>query len=80
MQTGEPILGQIERGGVGGWVSITKAPPTDERGDIVGLVGINRIVTDVARVGGLSPYHFLRGNYSAGPVRTCMKGLPTRAS
>jgi signal transduction histidine kinase len=49
MQTGEPILGQIERGGVGGWVSITKAPPTDERGDIVGLVGINRIVTDVVR-------------------------------
>ena len=49
IRTGEPILGQVERETYGGrpdaWVSTTKMPLRDERGEIIGTFGISRDVT-----------------------------------
>jgi two-component system sensor histidine kinase/response regulator len=47
--TGEPMLSKLERqSGTGAerWVLATKAPLRDARGEIIGLVGVNRDVTE----------------------------------
>jgi PAS domain S-box-containing protein len=50
METGEPIVGKVERvvrpGGEERWVSVTKVPLRDERGTIVGTMGISRDITE----------------------------------
>lgn len=50
MRTGEPVLGRIGGSADTVWLSITKAPIRDERGDVIGLVGVNRDVSDLMRV------------------------------
>ncbi len=49
MDTGESIVGRVSTDDIGGWVSITKAPIRDESGAVVGLVGVNRDVSDAMR-------------------------------
>ena len=50
LQTGEPLINepqkQIKPDGEVVWSSVTKMPLRDARGDIVGLVGINRDITE----------------------------------
>jgi PAS domain S-box-containing protein len=50
MRTAVPIIGQV--GGDGGtlWMSTTKVPIKDDSGDVVGLVGVNREISDVMAV------------------------------
>jgi diguanylate cyclase (GGDEF)-like protein/PAS domain S-box-containing protein len=49
VRTGEPMVGKLEREtfhyGPGNWVSSTKMPLRDERGQIIGTFGISRDVT-----------------------------------
>jgi PAS domain S-box-containing protein len=49
IRTGEPLVGRVERETYGGradaWVSSTKMPLRDERGQIIGTFGISRDVT-----------------------------------
>ena len=53
IQTGEPLINKIEKqttpGGELVWSSVTKMPLRDEKGRIVGIVGINRDITDLKR-------------------------------
>ncbi|MGA9363894.1 MAG: PAS domain S-box protein [Bacteroidota bacterium] len=54
MTSGEPIVGlvetrQIEDGQIN-WTSTTKVPLRDDRGEIVGLVGITREINELMRV------------------------------
>ncbi|MGO8763759.1 MAG: PAS domain-containing protein [Limisphaerales bacterium] len=52
ISTGEPILGLIEESGTHDekvWVSSTKVPFRDKDGNITGLVGISRNITDFMR-------------------------------
>src|SRR5260221_7115526 len=50
LQTGEPLINKIERqvtsNGEIAWASVTKVPVRDREGNIVGLVGINRDITE----------------------------------
>ncbi len=49
IRTGEPLVGQVERetypGRPDAWVSTTKMPLRDERGEIIGTFGITRDIT-----------------------------------
>ena len=49
IRTGEPIVGQVERETFAGradtWVSTTKVPLRDDRGEIIGTFGISRDIT-----------------------------------
>ncbi len=49
IRTGEPIVGQVERETFSGrpdiWVSTTKVPLRDDRGEIIGTFGISRDIT-----------------------------------
>jgi PAS domain S-box-containing protein len=51
IQTGEPTINKAEKqilpGGQVGWTSTTKVPLRDAVGKIVGLVGVNRDITDL---------------------------------
>ncbi len=49
MRTGVPILGRIQADGAGSWVSTTKAPLRDESGEVVGLIAVNRDVSEAMR-------------------------------
>ena len=53
LQTGEPLINKVEKqilpDGQIGWTSTTKVPLRDAAGKIVGLVGINRDITDLVR-------------------------------
>ncbi len=53
IQTGEPLVNKIDEqpqpGGESEWASITKVPMRDGEGHIVGLVGINRDITQLKR-------------------------------
>src|SRR5579859_4538167 len=53
MQTGQPLINKIERhilpDGEVGWTSTTKVPLRNQDGEIVGLVGINRDITEQKR-------------------------------
>jgi len=53
IQTGEPIVNRIKRlnraGNQPTWVSVTKVPLCDKIGHIVGIIGVNRDVTEQLR-------------------------------
>jgi PAS domain S-box-containing protein len=53
MQTGEPLINKAEKqilpDGQVGWTSTTKVPLRDAAGKIVGLMGINRDITNLVR-------------------------------
>jgi PAS domain S-box-containing protein len=53
METGEPIVGRAERivrrSGEVRWVSVTKVPLRDEKGAIMGTMGISRDITELKR-------------------------------
>jgi PAS domain S-box-containing protein len=49
MRTGQPIVGRIDPVGSDYWISVTKAPLRDETGAVVGIVGVNRDVSEVMR-------------------------------
>ena len=53
IRSGEPLIGKIERrtdaNGNDTWTSTTKVPLRDEEGKVVGLVGINRDITEYKR-------------------------------
>jgi len=53
METGEPIINKIEKivnqNGVEHWVSVTKLPRYDEKGKIIGTMGINREITEIKK-------------------------------
>jgi hypothetical protein len=53
METGEPIIGQIEsrqmQDGQTNWTWTTKVPLRDDSGQIVGLVGITRGINDLMK-------------------------------
>ena len=53
MESGEPMVGEeeptVDPGGAPRWVSTTKVPLRDPKGEVVGLVGISRDVTDHRR-------------------------------
>jgi PAS domain S-box-containing protein len=53
IQTGQPLINKIEKqttpGGELVWSSVTKMPLRDEKGRIVGIVGINRDITELKR-------------------------------
>jgi len=54
MQTGQPLINKTEKqilpDGQIGWTSTTKVPLRDKEGKVVGLVGINRDITEQKRV------------------------------
>ncbi len=54
IRTGEPLVGEVERETYSGrpdaWVSTTKMPLRDERGEIIGTFGISRDITVQIRV------------------------------
>jgi len=54
MQTGQPLINKTERqilpDGQIGWTSTTKIPLRDQAGNVIGLVGINRDITEQKRV------------------------------
>ncbi len=47
MQTGQPLLAEEEPDAGGGWSLTTKIPLRDEHGDIIGIFGISRDITDL---------------------------------
>jgi two-component system sensor histidine kinase/response regulator len=51
MKTGEPLVGKVEysgkRDGGGRWVSSTKVPIRGTDGDVIGMVGISRDITEL---------------------------------
>jgi PAS domain S-box-containing protein len=53
VETGEPLLGKIEKiddgGGKARWNLVTKVPIKDQQGQVVGLVGISRDITQMRR-------------------------------
>ncbi len=53
LRTGEPLINKVERqvtiNGKIAWASVTKVPVRDREGKIVGLVGINRDITEQIR-------------------------------
>jgi len=53
METGEPIVNKIEKitdkNGVERWISVTKIPRYDERGNIIGTAGISRDITELKK-------------------------------
>jgi PAS domain S-box-containing protein len=53
LQTGEPLINKIEKqiapNGEVGWTSTNKVPMRDAQGKIIGLVGINRDITENKR-------------------------------
>jgi PAS domain S-box-containing protein len=53
MQTGQPLINKTEKqilpnGGIG-WTSTTKVPLRDKEGKVIGLVGLNRDITEQKR-------------------------------
>jgi len=58
LKTGKPIIDKIERAtrpdGIDNYVSTTKIPRFDEKGRVIGLVGITRDITKRMRLEGLS--------------------------
>jgi PAS domain S-box-containing protein len=55
-ETGEPLIGKLQHeigtghlAGTEKWTHVTKLPMRDEAGEIVGLVGVNRDVTELVR-------------------------------
>jgi len=50
METGRSIVDKVERlirpGGEERWVSVTKVPLHDEKGEIIGTMGISRDITE----------------------------------
>ena len=46
IRTGKPLIDKEEKALKGGWLLTTKAPLWDEAGEIVGLVGVSRDITD----------------------------------
>ncbi len=54
MQTGKPLINKTERqvlpNGDIGWTSTTKVPLRDKEGKVIGLVGVNRDITEQKRV------------------------------
>ena len=50
IQTGKPLINKVEKkrkpNGEAMWTSTTKVPMRDERGTIVGIVGVNRDITE----------------------------------
>ena len=53
IQTGQPLINKIEKqitaDGEIAWASVTKVPLRDPEGKVIGLVGINRDLTDLKR-------------------------------
>lgn len=53
MQTGQPIIGLVEANhladGTVNWTSTTKMPVRDDKGEIVGLLGISREINDLKK-------------------------------
>ena len=53
MQSGEPVIDRLEynptRGGQSRWLSATKVPLRNQKGEIVGLVGVSRDITERVR-------------------------------
>lgn len=53
IQSGQPLINKIEKqvlaNGESGWASTTKVPLRDQNGLIVGIVGINRDITELKR-------------------------------
>jgi len=54
MRSGEPVLGRVEynptREGRPRWLSATKVPLRDQSGEVTGLVGVSRDITDRVRI------------------------------
>jgi two-component system sensor histidine kinase/response regulator len=54
MQTGEPLIDKVEKetflDGTVGWVLTTKVPVRDARGQVTGLIGASRDITDRVRM------------------------------
>ncbi|MGD0982679.1 MAG: EAL domain-containing protein [Acidimicrobiales bacterium] len=63
IRTGEPMVGKLERetfrNGMSPWVSTTKMPLRDERGQIIGTFGISRDVTAQIRAESALAYQVL---------------------
>ncbi len=49
MESGEPIIRKEEEHALGGWFSTTKVPLRDAVGEVIGLVGVSRDVTEQRR-------------------------------
>lgn len=53
IESGKPIINKLERvvdpKGIEHWVSVTKIPRFDKRGQVIGIFGINRDITDIKK-------------------------------